>query len=119
MASAPPRHSPMPAEFLVRVAEVFRVLGDPSRLEILQTLMTGPQTVTQVVTATGMGQANVSKHLGVLAAAQLVSRTKQGTHAIYQVADPIVYKLCEAVCGSVRARLEAQVKAARQILQRT
>ncbi|MEI8197535.1 MAG: metalloregulator ArsR/SmtB family transcription factor [Phycisphaerae bacterium] len=117
MAAAP--HPPLPAEFLHRVAEVFRVLGDPSRLQILQMLMTGPQTVSQVVTATGMGQANVSKHLGVLAATQLVSRTKQGTQAIYEVADPLVYKLCDLVCGSVRARLQAQLKTTRQILQRT
>jgi len=105
-------------EFLSHVADVFRVLGDPTRLEILNTLMAGPRNVTQVVNITGKGQANVSKHLGVLADAHLVSRTRRGSQVIYNVSDPFVYRLCDLVCGSVRARLAAQIRAHQRIVKR-
>ncbi|MCL2646179.1 MAG: metalloregulator ArsR/SmtB family transcription factor [Phycisphaerales bacterium] len=108
----------MPVAFLERVVEVFRVLGDRSRLEILQSLMAGPRTVNEVVEITGKGQANVSKHLGVLAAAGLVSRTAKGTSAIYEVTDPLVYKLCDIVCGSLRKKLGRESKEIQRLLRR-
>ena len=108
----------VPAELLERVAEIFRVLSDPSRLEILQALMNGPLAVGQVVHATGKGQANVSRHLALLAAAGLVSRTARGNQAIYEVADPLVYKLCDMVCGSIRNKLADEVKAHQRALRR-
>ena len=110
--------APLSAEFLSHVADVFRVLGDPSRLEILNTLMSGPRNVTQVVELTGKGQANVSKHLGVLADAHLVSRTRRGSQVFYEVSDPFVFRLCDLVCGSVRARLTAQIRAHQRIVKR-
>lgn len=111
--------APLSAEFLAHVAGVFRVLGDPSRLEILNALMSGPRNVTQVVEMTGKGQANVSKHLGVLADAQLVLRTRRGSQVIYEVSDPFVFRLCDLVCGSVRARLAAQIRSHKRIIART
>ena len=107
----------LPAELLERVAEIFRVVGDRSRLEILQALMAAPQSVGEVVEGTEKGQANVSKHLGVLAAAGLVSRTSRGTQAIYEVADPLVYKLCDIVCGSVRMKLAREIKVGQRVLR--
>jgi DNA-binding transcriptional ArsR family regulator len=107
------------AEFMSHVAEVFRVLGDSSRLEILNALMAGPLNVTEVVRETGKGQANVSKHLGVLADAHLVSRTRRGSQVIYEVSDPFVFRLCDLVCGSVRARLTAQIRAHKALVKRS
>jgi hypothetical protein len=43
--------------------------------------------------------------LGVLHQAGIVSRTKQGTAARYQIADAPVFALCEQVCGGLRAQL--------------
>jgi DNA-binding transcriptional ArsR family regulator len=108
----------MPPEFLERTAATFRVLGDASRLQILQTLVAGPKSVNQVAQATGKGQANVSKHLAVLANAGLVSRTPRGNQALYQVADPLVFKLCDLVCGSLKSRLAAEVKDLQRTLRR-
>jgi DNA-binding transcriptional ArsR family regulator len=104
-------------QLLGEVAGTFRVLGDASRLEILQTLMGRPRTVTEVVELTGKGQANVSKHLGILALAGLVSRRKNGTQAIYAISDPLVQKLCDMVCNSVKARMARQMKAGRAALR--
>jgi DNA-binding transcriptional ArsR family regulator len=47
----------------VHIALHFRLLGEPMRLKILQAVCHEPLTVTEIVTATGATQANVSKHL--------------------------------------------------------
>jgi len=105
-----PVNDPLPPELLAHVARLFHVLGDESRLAILHILMSGPMTVTQVVQASGKGQANVSKHLGIMADAGILARTRKGTQAIYAVKDQLVFKLCDLVCGSIRRRLDEQVK---------
>lgn len=106
----------MPPEFMAHAAELFHLMGDATRLAILQTLMSGPKPVNTIVDLTGKGQANVSKHLGNLAQAGLVARTKQGTQVIYEIADPFVYKLCDLVCAAVRVRLTKEVKAHQALL---
>ena len=57
--------------------------------------------------AIGSTQQNVSKHLGVLAAAGIVARRKQGGVTRYHVVDEGVYRLCSEVCGSVERQLES------------
>ena len=47
----------------------------------------------------------MSKHLGVLHAAGMVGRTKEGNHARYAISDPSVFELCDQVCGGVRRRV--------------
>ena len=50
----------------------------------------------------GASQQNVSKHLGVLLRAGIVERRKQGNFSVYSIADPMVFALCEQVCGGLR-----------------
>ncbi len=96
---------------LQEVAQLFGVLAEDSRLRLLQALMQAPQTVTELVAATGMKQGNVSKHLGMLAQARFVSKAREGNFVRYAIADPRVLTLCELMCGRVaedaRARLAA------------
>ena len=68
-------------------ARLFRGLSDPSRLSILEALRTGPQTVTEIVAATGLSQSNTSNHLSCLADCGLVSRLQKGRNVIYQLSD--------------------------------
>ncbi|MBX3396849.1 MAG: winged helix-turn-helix transcriptional regulator [Phycisphaerae bacterium] len=103
-------------ELIEHVARRFRTLGDPTRLTILQALLAGPATVTEVIRATGRGQANVSKHLSVLADADILSRTRDGTRIIYEVIDPLVFKLCDIVCGSVRKQMAQRLKEHQKLL---
>lgn len=93
-------------QLLDHVAERFRVLGDASRLAILQTLVReGELNVGELVVRLNMTQANVSKHLGVLRSAGIVSRRSEGTAAYYSVADTSVTQLCEIVCGRLRDQI--------------
>jgi ArsR family transcriptional regulator len=95
------------------VAERFRTLGEPMRLRLLEALRAGERSVGDLVELTGGGQANVSKHLQILLAGGLVIRRKAGTTVLYQLADATVFKLCDIVCGSVEAQVEARHKALR------
>ncbi|MEM7415065.1 MAG: metalloregulator ArsR/SmtB family transcription factor [Gemmatimonadota bacterium] len=96
-------------EVLELIAERFRVLGEPARLRILSTLMAGECSVTDLVDRTGLQQANVSKHLGVLRASGFVRRRKEGLRAFYTLADPSVFTLCEVMCGRIQAHADAHL----------
>ena len=96
---------PLPEPLIDLIAERFRVLGEPMRIKLLDRLRAGEATVGELREALGASQQNVSKHLGVLHNAGLVSRTKQGTSAVYAIADPGVFELCEHVCGGLRRQL--------------
>ena len=87
------------------VAARFRVLGEPTRIRLLDRLRDGAATVHELHEAVGGTQQNVSKHLGVLLQAGLVSRTKQGTSARYAIADDGVFALCDEVCGGLRRQV--------------
>jgi DNA-binding transcriptional ArsR family regulator len=93
--------APIPDEFLDLMSDKFRMLADSTRLAILRSLMQGERNVTQVVEETGRGQANVSKHLKMLAAAGLVSRRKDGLQVFYKLDDPLVERLCKLVCETI------------------
>ena len=82
---------------LADVARHFKLLGEPMRLKILQTLCREPRTVGDIVSATGATQANVSKHLALLAAADILTRQKDGQCVYYGMKDPLTLKLCELV----------------------
>jgi DNA-binding transcriptional ArsR family regulator len=97
-------------QVLNSVAEYFKVLAEPSRLQILCELRSGPKNVTQILEATGMGQANVSKHLKILAQAGIVSRQPKGVSVYYQIADPMCFELCEVVCRQLVSRLQQQAR---------
>lgn len=82
---------------LDNVARHFRLLGEPMRLRILQSVCRKPITVTDIVTATGATQANVSKHLALLSGAGIVSREQRGQFVYYGLKDELTLKLCKLV----------------------
>ena len=84
-------------EELNNVALHFRVLGEPMRLKILQTVCREPRSVNEIVTVVGATQANVSKHLALLAAAGILRREKNGQCVYYGMKDRLVVELCELV----------------------
>ncbi len=114
----PPRPKPMSDELLALIAARFQVLSEAMRLKILRALMNGELSVTELVEATGSGQANVSKHLRLLLEAGLVARRREGLHAYYTIADDSVFRLCDAVCETLAERLSAQHRTVRSFRRR-
>jgi DNA-binding transcriptional ArsR family regulator len=94
------------------IAERFRALAEPARLHLMTSLRDGERTVGELVEATGLGTANVSKHLQLLHAAGFVTRRKDGLHVRYALADEDVFRLCDIMCG----RLESEAEGRRRVL---
>ncbi len=90
------------------VAARFRALGEPGRLEILQAMQGGEQSVGALVAATGRSQPNVSQHLAQLAQAGLVGARRDGQRVFYRVIDPYLARICEAVCDSLAEHVRGQ-----------
>lgn len=89
---------------LEQVAEFFAAMAVPMRLKILSALRDGERNVGDLTAEFGCSQANVSKHLRVLAQKGLIGKTNRGTSAFYRVIDPRVYQLCDLVCVQVGDR---------------
>jgi len=99
-------------ELLELIAARFKVLAEPARLEILNALKNGELSVTDLVDRTGLGQANVSKHLQMLLSHGFVERRREGLFAYYELADKDVLRLCDIMCS----RLETETNERRRIV---
>jgi DNA-binding transcriptional ArsR family regulator len=90
----PPTLSP---KHLEQIASLFKLLGEPMRLRILQAACKAPRSVSEIVEAAESTQANVSKHLALLTAAGILRRERDGQRVFYSVKEPLVLRLCETV----------------------
>ena len=99
------------AETIELVAERFRALGEPARLRIMNALRGGERSVGELVDATSLGAANLSKHLQVLYVSGFVTRRKEGLYVYYALAGDDVFRLCDVMCGRIAADTERRRKA--------
>ncbi|HEX7299811.1 MAG TPA: metalloregulator ArsR/SmtB family transcription factor [Solirubrobacteraceae bacterium] len=106
MPLTPTTQPPLPDRLIDLIAQRFRCLGEPMRIKLLDRLREGEATVAELQEAVGASQQNVSKHLGVLLNAGIVSRAKRGTSSVYSIADEGVFDLCEQVCGGLRRHVD-------------
>jgi DNA-binding transcriptional ArsR family regulator len=68
-------------------ARFYRVLGDPTRLAILERLLERPHTVSELVGSLGVPQSRVSTHLACLRWCEFVDVTRGGRQATYAIRD--------------------------------
>lgn len=93
----------VPNTLLEQAARRFKLLSEPVRLQLLNQLSAnGEQHVQELVDATGHQQANVSKHLGLMAREGLLARRRDGLYVYYRISDPTLSALCMLVCGQLR-----------------
>ena len=74
------------ATTLAAAARFFRVLGDPTRLLILEMLSDGPRTVGELTEAAEQSQPRVSTHLACLRYCGFVERRRRGKEVVYSLA---------------------------------
>jgi DNA-binding transcriptional ArsR family regulator len=90
------------------MAEFFKVLSEVSRLQIVCCLKPGKKNVTEIIAATDLGQANVSKHLKILTQAGIVAREQVGICVYYRIDNPILFGLCDLVYDSLLHQAQQQ-----------
>lgn len=80
-------------EVVALAVEAFRMLADPTRVQLLWLLREGELSVSQLTEAVGKPQALVSQHLGKLRMARLVRTRREGNRVHYRIADDHVAQL--------------------------
>lgn len=87
------------------ISTYFKLLSDPTRLKVLNILRDGERNVGNLTDIVGGSTANISKHLAMLAKQGFVTREARGTTVYYQIADPVIFDLCDLVCGHLAKQL--------------
>ncbi len=96
-------HHLIPEEQIGAAAKRFKLLSETVRLELINQLhIHGELSVQELVEATGHRQANVSKHLLMMARTGLLGRRKDGLNVFYSISDPSVPGLCLLATASAR-----------------
>lgn len=101
----------MTMEDLRELANIFKAMGELSRLLLLKALMAhGELSVGALVNETELTQANVSKHLKHLNQAGLVSTRREGNTIHYRIAGDLVYDLCALCCDRIEEKRSELLK---------
>ena len=100
----------MNKELFEMQASVCKVLANPKRLEILCRLEDGELTVSDIVTKTEIGKANVSQHLSLMKEAGILNSRRAGRRIYYWIANPKVSTACRLMKEVLIERIEARNK---------
>jgi len=97
---------PIPDPLVDRVAHRLAVLGQPSRIRIIERLhLGGEMTVQALADAIGATQQNVSRHLGLLYECGMVGRRQEGRLVWYRLVDQTVVSTLDDIGGQVANQL--------------
>jgi DNA-binding transcriptional ArsR family regulator len=98
----------MTADMIEQAAHGFALLGDPTRLRILHTIMErGELSVGAIAGVAGTSRFNTSAHLNRLALGGLVARRREGSTVYYRVNDENLPRICDWMCDSLQRRATA------------
>jgi DNA-binding transcriptional ArsR family regulator len=96
-------------------ADLFRVLGHPARVRILELLREGERSVGALQSALGLDSGGTSQHLAALRRLGVVETRRSGTSVFYRVDDPRVFDLLDAGRAIVGRRLVGQQSLLREL----
>lgn len=96
-------------------ANLFRVLGHPARVRILEVLRDGEQSVGALQTELGLDSGGTSQHLAALRRIGLVESRREGTSVFYRVADEDVFELLRAGRVIIARQLAGQQSILREL----
>jgi ArsR family transcriptional regulator len=78
-------------------AKIFKALGDPIRLEIIEFLRDGEKCVCDIVMHVGIIQPLVSRHLAILKSCGIINDRKKGNRRLYSITDPRIFMAIDAI----------------------
>lgn len=104
-------------QLYAQFARIGKALASPHRLELLDLLAQSERTVEELAGEANLPVANVSQHLQVLRAAQLVDVRREGLYAHYRLADQRVFQVWQALRELGDLQLAEVNQLARNFLQ--
>jgi len=78
-------------------ADFFQAMSHPTRIQIVEQLRDGELSAGELISRLGMEQANVSQHLAVLRAKQIVINRKVANQVFYSVRDPLIIEVLDTM----------------------
>jgi DNA-binding transcriptional ArsR family regulator len=105
----------MPFELMARR---LKALADASRLAVLRRLCDGEKCVTDLVEETGLGQANVSKHLRILLGEGFVLARRDRRNVFYRLSNGMSQEICTIICKSIQEKSADERRVLARYLQR-
>jgi DNA-binding transcriptional ArsR family regulator len=100
------------------VARRLKALADASRLSVLRRLCAGERCVTELVDETGLGQANVSKHLHILLGEGFVLARRDRRNVYYRLSNGMSEEICAIICRSIREKAANEKRVLERYLSR-
>ncbi|MPZ16781.1 MAG: metalloregulator ArsR/SmtB family transcription factor [Luteitalea sp.] len=89
------------------LAETFRLLGDPTRVRLLDALSQGEICVCNLAAIVGLSESAVSHQLRLLRGARLVRARRSGRLVFYGLDDHHILTLLQQASGHVREAVDA------------
>lgn len=89
-------------------ADVFKAMGHPIRLGVVEFLHNREMCVCDIVEHVGTGMSNVSKHLSILKKAGIIADRRDGLKIMYRLTMPCAVEFMKCVEGVVVGRLDDQ-----------
>ncbi|MDB4420785.1 metalloregulator ArsR/SmtB family transcription factor [Pseudomonadales bacterium] len=86
---------------IAQLADMFRLMGDPSRLRIILSCLHDPISVTEIAEQLELSQSLVSHHLRLLRAARVVASERRGKQIFYVAADEHIQCVIEDMVAHV------------------
>ena len=86
-------------EVLGQAAECLRTLGHPHRLRMVQMLLQGEFTVSELAVACGLPSAMASEHLRLMQRCGFLTSDKDGRKVFYRIAEPHLKDILKCIEG--------------------
>lgn len=95
--------------YITEQAKIFKALGHPSRLLMVDALKDGEKCVCDLQRLVGDDMSTVSKHLSVLKEAGVVFAEKRGTNIYYTLALPCLNSFLNCTSELIQKRVASQI----------
>ncbi len=87
-----------------RLARIFKVLGDPNRLDIVMSIGKDSHSVTEIINTTGLSQTLVSFHLRALRKAEIVKTKRNGPFIYYSLSEPALIDIINVLSNTINPK---------------
>lgn len=95
---------------VVELAEMFRLMSDPTRLKIILACLDEPASVGAMAERLEISASLVSHHLRLLRAARLLQADRRGRQVFYVVGDPHIRSMLTDMADHVAEGGEAEIE---------
>lgn len=96
-------------------SEIFQGLANPTRIAIVELLRDGEMPAGKLIEKLGIEQANVSQHLSVLRAKQIVASRKAGNQVFYSIRDHALIEVLDILRRYFYSQLSGTVSMLKEV----